>query len=135
MKTLLLFLLTLISARAQYSLAWTTTDAGGGTSSGGSYALQGTIAQPDATAPSAGLSFSLTGGFWTFPDLSAPLPELTLTLDSGFAILTWSDPGFPLVLESSDDLTLWLPVDPPPPATIWAEAEAARRFYRLRPGP
>ncbi len=134
MKTLL-FLAAATFARAQYSLDWTTSDAGGGESSGGSYALHGTIAQPDAAAPLTGAGYILHSGYWTFPDLHAPLPELTLTLDGGFAVLTWPDLGFPVLLESSDDLSLWTPVDPPPAANVWAEAEAARRFYRLRPGP
>lgn len=134
MKTLLLLLLTLTCARAQYSLQWHTSDAGGGESTGGSYSLNGTIAQPDAAAPSAGDGYTLQSGYWTFPDISAPLPDLTLTLDSGFVILTWDDPGFPVVLEASADLDLWTPVDPLPATNAWAEAESARRFYRLSRG-
>ena len=135
MKILTLLLLSIVSAAAQYSLDWTTSDAGGGESSGGSYALHGSIAQPDAADPSTGGGYTFQGGYWTFPDITAPLPELTMTLDGGYVILTWSDPGFPLVLESSEDLALWLPADPPPEAGMWAEIESARRFYRLRAAP
>lgn len=62
---------TAISAGAvlagDYVIDWHTADGGGTMSSaGGSYALSGTIGQPDASAPAAmtGGSFALTGGFW-----------------------------------------------------------------------
>lgn len=54
-------------ASGQYTVNWSTIDGGGTMSSaGGSYALSGTIGQPDASAPGAmtGGSFALTGGFW-----------------------------------------------------------------------
>lgn len=37
---------------------------GGGAGTGGAYALSGSIAQPDAHAPSAGGAYQLSGGFW-----------------------------------------------------------------------
>lgn len=46
-----------------YSLDWFTVDGGGGTSSGGSYSVSGTVGQPDAGALSGG-SYTLQGGFW-----------------------------------------------------------------------
>ena len=52
------------SAQAQpYSITLWTVDGGGGTSAGGSYALSGTIGQPDAGVLSGG-TYSLIGGFW-----------------------------------------------------------------------
>ena len=55
--------LTFSGAFADYSISWYTIDGGGGTSSGGSYQLTGTIGQPDAgyhdEAP-----YELLGGFW-----------------------------------------------------------------------
>jgi hypothetical protein len=47
----------------QFDLSWNTIDGGGGTSTGGSFALSGTIGQPDAGTMSGGI-FSLQGGFW-----------------------------------------------------------------------
>ena len=49
-----------------YTIDWWTVDDGGGSSSGGSYALSGTIAQPDADplAPSSGGAYELGGGYW-----------------------------------------------------------------------
>jgi hypothetical protein len=48
---------------SQYSLAWSTVDGGGGTSTGGVYSVTGTIGQPDAGRMSGG-SYTLEGGFW-----------------------------------------------------------------------
>ncbi len=50
-------------AHAQFQIDWYTIDGGGGTSSGGSFSLTGTIGQPDAAANSGG-SFQCGGGFW-----------------------------------------------------------------------
>ncbi len=41
-----------------------TIDGGGGTSTGGSFTLSGTIGQHDAGGPMTGGAFELTGGFW-----------------------------------------------------------------------
>jgi hypothetical protein len=55
-------------ARAQsgggYELTWSTSDGGGGASSGGIYTLNGTIGQPDAGAALSGGGYTLVGGFW-----------------------------------------------------------------------
>jgi hypothetical protein len=50
-------------ALADYKIVWSTIDGGGGTSSGGTYKLTGTIGQPDA-AYSTGGNYELLGGFW-----------------------------------------------------------------------
>jgi len=47
-----------------YDLTWWTADGGGGTASGGGYALHGTAGQPDAGPSLAGGGYTLTGGFW-----------------------------------------------------------------------
>jgi len=47
-----------------FEIPWHTIDGGGGTSTGGSFSLSGTIGQHDAGVPMTGGSFSLTGGFW-----------------------------------------------------------------------
>ena len=52
------------SASAQnYSIDWFTIDGGGGTSTGGVYAVTGTIGQPDAGQMTGG-RYSMTGGLW-----------------------------------------------------------------------
>jgi len=52
------------SSGGPYVLDWYTMDGGGGTSSGGAYALSGTIGQPDAAPPLAGGAYDLEPGFW-----------------------------------------------------------------------
>jgi hypothetical protein len=54
---------------AQYAITSHTIDGGGGISSSGAFALQGTIGQPDASSASGG-PFSLVGGFWGGPSKS-----------------------------------------------------------------
>lgn len=62
-----LALVCVLSARVnsdnRYDLTWNTIDGGGGTSSGGSFVLTGTIAQHDA-AYSEGGPYEILGGFW-----------------------------------------------------------------------
>jgi hypothetical protein len=51
-------------AEAGYTLDWWTVDGGGGANStGGPYALAGSIGQPDAGEASGG-GYTLAGGFW-----------------------------------------------------------------------
>jgi len=54
-----------------YTLPWWTADGGGGTSSGGSYTLSGTIGQPDAGLLQGG-EYTLGGGFWGGGILTTP---------------------------------------------------------------
>lgn len=60
-----------------FTLPWWTVDAGGGTFSGGTYTLMGTVGQPDAGPPLTGGNYTLTGGFW----VGAPT-----TASSGYTI-------------------------------------------------
>jgi hypothetical protein len=46
-----------------YEISWSTIDGGGGQSSGGDFALVGTIGQPDAGEMASG-DYKLSGGFW-----------------------------------------------------------------------
>ena len=59
-----LFLLTAAFASAQSYSITSSTIAGGGTSSGGTYSVEGAIAQHDAKATSTGGTYSLSGGFF-----------------------------------------------------------------------
>ena len=60
---ILMFLLLVSTANADYSISRHTIDGGGGSSSGGAYTLIGTIGQHDA-AYSEGEQYELLGGFW-----------------------------------------------------------------------
>ncbi len=59
----LLLIVSTALARSGYDLSWWTVDGGGGTASGGSYPLVGTIGQPDAGTLTGG-DYTLGGGFW-----------------------------------------------------------------------
>jgi len=53
------------TASAQsYSVDWYKIAGGGGTSTGGTYSVSGTIGQPDASGVMSGGNYSVTGGFW-----------------------------------------------------------------------
>src|ERR1035437_4782228 len=60
----LAFAMMAMVAQAQdYTVDWFTMDGGGGTSTGGLYAVSGTIGQPDAGRLSGG-NYTLDGRFW-----------------------------------------------------------------------
>lgn len=51
--------------------------AGGGRSSGGNFAVEGSVGQADADPlhPSSGGAYTITGGFWPETQSQAALPE------------------------------------------------------------
>jgi hypothetical protein len=53
-----------LAAPAGFDISWSTVDGGGGVSVGGTFALTGTIGQPDAGPILSGGGFSVAGGFW-----------------------------------------------------------------------
>src|SRR5262245_30801589 len=85
--------LVLLSQAQQYSIEWTTTDGGGGTSTGGVYSVRGAIGQPDAGGAMTNGQFSVTGGFWALPQAvqTEGAPTLAITPASpGFATISWT---------------------------------------------
>jgi hypothetical protein len=97
------------SARAQgtnYSISWYTIAGGGGTSSGGSYAVSGTIGQHSTSTLSGG-GYSLTGGFWSIiATVQSPGAPLLGVIRSGTqAVISWLAPATSFVLEQSQNLT------------------------------
>lgn len=67
-----------------YAIDHYTIDGGGGTSSGGTFEIQGTIGQPDADPlqPSTGGDFEITGGFW--PGVAPATPQPDALFANGF---------------------------------------------------
>ena len=150
MKTTLAFPLALSAltvlavvggASAQsYSIDWHTIDGGGGTSTGGVFAVSGTVGQPDANAQSmTNGTFSLTGGFWsifTVPTPDAPL----LSVDrQGTAVrVFWPLPATGYVLDQSLTVTgAWSQVAFPYTTnvngiSVSTPAPVGIKFYRLR---
>ena len=55
-----------LAQAGNYTVNWATHDGGGGRSTGGSYTLSGSIAQPDAEPlqPATGATYQLDTGFW-----------------------------------------------------------------------
>lgn len=69
---LLMGVVTASTTHAQpYEIERYVIAGGGGTSSGGSFSVSGTIGQHDAGQPMAGGNFELTGGFWAHAGESA----------------------------------------------------------------
>ena len=125
------------SAFAQnYSIDWFKVAGDGGTSTGGVYAVSGTIGQPEAGGPLTNGQYSVTGGFWALPiAVQTPgAPTLTIVpFGPGQARISWTPntPGFVLqetwVLSPAN----WTnsPSGAANPVTV--PTSNPRRFYRL----
>ena len=90
------FLLSTFSFQAlaqSYSIDWYTIDGGGGTSTGGVYAVSGTIGQPDASGAMTGGNYSLTGGFWSLIAVvqTGGAPTLYITSSGNTVTVYWQD--------------------------------------------
>ena len=125
------------AAAQTFNIDWFTIDGGGGTSTGGVYAVSGTLGQPDAGVASGG-NYSLIGGFWgaVVPVQQAGAPTLFIAnLQNGSVKVTWTPntPGF--VLQEAGMLNptpiAWTnaPVAYTNGATIPASMQT--RFFRL----
>ena len=80
-SVLLLALSTATLCAQTYTIDWYKIAGGGGTSTGGTYQVSGTIGQPDASGAMSGGDYSLTGGFWSLISVvqTAGAPTLTIT--------------------------------------------------------
>jgi len=143
---ILLLALAVFTADGQdYAIDWWTVDGGGGTSTGGVYAVSGTIGQPDAGELRGG-TFGLVGGFWgVVAAIQTPgAPVLSVVLTNGAVTVSWPQPAEGWVLDEVDSLVAapgsdgWtqvarpyvtnatqIQVSVPPPVT-------GNKFYRLR---
>ena len=74
-----------------YSIDWYKVSGGGGTSTGGVYAVSGAIGQPDAGEPMTGGNYSLTGGFWALISVvqTPGLPNLSIAHSGDSVIVSW----------------------------------------------
>ena len=133
----ILCLLMFISASAtaqNYKIDWYTIDGGGGTSSGGSFTLSGTIGQPDA-GTLAGGSYTLEGGFWggVFAVQQVSAPTLHIERLGSTVVISWdpATPGFYLQETSSLNAIPWAnsASGSANPTTI--SSPFGNRFYRL----
>lgn len=127
--------------RAQsYAINWHTIDGGGGTSTGGVYAVSGTIGQPDAGGPMTGGSYSLSGGFWMLAAVQTPgAPLLTIFLTStNTAVVWWASPSTGWNLQQNTNLitTNWIAplesiTDDGTKKFIIVNPPTGNQFYRL----
>jgi hypothetical protein len=84
-------LIPALSQAQSYSIDRYEMGGGGGTSTGGTYQVSGTIGQPDAGAAISGGQYSVTGGFWSLiavvQTVGAPMLTMSWPLASaGFAL-------------------------------------------------
>ncbi len=135
-------LLSGICGHAQsFSIDWFTIDGGGGTSTGGVFAVSGTIGQSDANPqPMTGGSFTLIGGFWSLFAVQTPgAPLLTIRLTSAnAATVSWPSPSAGFILQQNADLNTsnWVAAsqtvtDNGSNRSIIVNPPAGNRFYRL----
>jgi hypothetical protein len=136
------FLATALNSAAQtYSIDWFTMDGGGGTSTGGVYAVSGTIGQPDASQMSGG-NYTINGGFWGLLAVvqtpGAPLLSVARTTTNTVAVF-WPSPSTGWALQqntNSISSVNWSNVtngisDDGTTKTLIANPPAGNRFYRL----
>jgi hypothetical protein len=92
-----LLLLLCFSASAQsYTIDWYKIAGGGGTSTGGTYVVNGTIGQPDASGAMTGGAYSLTGGFWSMISVvqTAGVPNLLIVPNGPNSVkILWPNTG------------------------------------------
>jgi hypothetical protein len=139
---LALLLAGLLSASAQYSVPWSKIAGGGATapSTGGVYAVSGTLGQPDASGALTNGAYAVSGGFWPGVNLlqtpGAPLLAVE-QLGGGNVRVFWPLPATGFVLDQSLTVTgVWSQVAFPYATnathiSITVPA-AGNKFYRLR---
>jgi hypothetical protein len=92
---LLWLAVSVVEAQTNYTIDWFTIDGGGGTSTGGVFAVSGTVGQPDAGTMSGG-SHTLQGGFWSIVAAGqtpgAPLLSIFRTT-TNTVVITWPSPS------------------------------------------
>ena len=109
LRTLILAVVALVQGQAfaqNYAIDWYTIDGGGGTSTGGVYAVSGTIGQPDAGTMSGG-QYTLSGGFWSVVSAvqmpGAPFLSVFLT-STNSVVVSWPAGVSGFVLQQNPDV-------------------------------
>ncbi len=139
-----LMLSTLYAHAQQYAVPWFKIAGGGGMqSTGGVYALSGTIGQVDAGRAAATNAFRIEAGFWAIAIQQLGYPPLNITKDAGtnyFVSWLTAEPG--LMLQQASALstpTVWIDtselVSTSGLTNIVQQGIAGgvtHRFYRLR---
>ena len=130
-------------AGAQTNIPWQTTDGGGGASTGGMYALEGTIGQPEGSEAMRGGTFEVQGGFWALVELvqTEGAPTLRIAqISSVAATLAWpvaGAEGFQLQRSGSLDEPDWTTVSGTPSVVgdeyqLTTGPVVVKHYYRLQ---
>ena len=111
MKTFILCFSLLIPSLGfaqQYSIDWYKIAGGGGTSTGATYQVSGTVGQPDAGGAMTGGNYSLTGGFWSLVSVvqTAGAPPLTITHSGNSVKVSWPYPSTGWTLQQNSNLAV-----------------------------
>lgn len=128
------------STAQSYRVDHCSITGGGGTSTGGIYAVSGSVGQPDCFAKMQGGNYSLTSGFWSLlvPVQTPGAPTLTIKVKGSQATISWpSSRSF--VLQQSTDLrnpngwSIWhAPVtDDGKRSSAVVPVEVGTRYFRL----
>ncbi len=139
--SLLLWLSAFGVSAQSYSIDWFTMDGGGGTSTGGVYAVSGTIGQPDAGTLSGG-SYTLAGGFWGILSAVQPPGAPTLAIartTTNTVVVFWLSPSAGFTLQQNTNSVssvnwsnvLDTPADDGTTKTVIVNPPTGNRFYRL----
>ena len=91
----------------QYSIDWYKISGGGGTSTGATYQVTGTIGQPEAGSTMSGGQYSLTGGFWSLIAVvqTAGAPRLTIAHSGNSVTVSWPVTPSGYTLEQNSNVT------------------------------
>ena len=92
----LLLMLPMLGVAQNYTINWYKIAGGGGVSTGGTYQVNGTIGQPDASGTMTGGNYSLTGGFWSIISVvqTAGVPNLIIVPNGPNSVkLLWPAPA------------------------------------------
>ncbi len=112
---LLLFFLFILHASfclpawsQSYSIDWFKVSGGGGTSTGATYQVTGTIGQADAGGAMTGGNYSLTGGFWSLISVvqTPGAPTLIITHSGNTVKVSWPYPSTGWTLQQNSNLTV-----------------------------
>ena len=140
-NALLLLTLAITVHSQNYSIDWYKIAGGGGTSTGATFSVSGTIGQHDASGAMSGGNYSVTGGFWSLISVvqTPGAPTLTITYLGSNVILSWPTNTTGFVLQSTSNLipsAVWSGVSPSPVVvnarnTVTNPITGAGKFYRL----
>ena len=98
--------LCVAQAQTNYTVDWFKVAGGGGTSTGGTYQISGTIGQHDASGSLTSGNYALTGGFWSIYALQMlGAPTLSVTFVApGSVVVSWPSPSTDFVLQQNSNL-------------------------------